>query len=977
MKRKAWTALLVASLVSWSAGVVFGQGVQTGVLTGTVTDADNLVLPGVSVTISSPALQGQRTTFTDGNGVYSVRGLPPGVYTVRFELAGMRTVEATQTVDLGLPARVDARLQLDTLTETVTVTAELPSMVTTTSVSANYRGEMVDKLASPRTIQGVAELAPGLTDNTPNVGQVTISGAFAYDNQFLVDGVDVADNLFGTANNLFIEDAIEEVQILTSGISAEFGRFGGGVVNAVTKSGSNRFSGSFRDNVYDPEWTTQTPFEEERNLSRSGDQQNIYEWTLGGPVLRDHVWFFHAGRHQETSTPTPFPQTGIANTNVAKNDRFEIKGTATVLRDQTFQAQYLRNHTAQTQPTFVFSIDPSTIVSRTLPNDLVVGAWRGVLSDKFFATFQVSRRKFAFEDSGGTSTNILDSPFLSRGFTSGVPATQHYNSPYFDATDPENRNNRQITGSLSYFLTTRGLGTHDIKVGYENFQTTRTGGNSQSSTNYVFQTDYLLNGTVPALDAGQKPIPIFRPGLSRIQDWSPTRGARLDITTQSIYVHDRWAYNSRASFDVGFRGEFVRSEATGGIVGVDTNTFVPRLGAMFSLTEDGRTTLQTTYARYGGKYSEAQIGRNTPVGTPDLLLYEYTGAAGQGLDFAPAFDLANYRIIGGSFPLATVFFDDGLRAPTSDEFTVSIGRQINRGALKATYQWRSVSGFIEDFIDDPTADGKVNVVVNGINFGTFDKTFWRNTDEPIRDYQALVFQGNYRPASRWSADVNYTLQLENNGNFEGEGTNTPGSSTVIGDYPEVFGGTWDRQNALGRLNDFQRHKLRAWTTYGFDVGKVGTLDASLLYRYNSALTYSLAATGVPTTATQLGRNPGYARPPQSQTLYFEDRGQQLFESAHQVDLGLLYQVPVWDTLRPWLKLEFYNVFNSQPLVGFNTAVTVDPNSPRDADGLPTGYIKGSNFGLATGTASYPRATTTPGGAAQYARTFLMSFGLRF
>jgi hypothetical protein len=970
---------LLAAVMLFVSVTAFAQGVQTGVLTGTVTDADGLVLPGVTVTVTSPALQGARSTVTDANGVYSLRGLPGGTYTVRFELSGMKEVEVQQRVDIALTARVDAQLQLATLSEVVTVTGDTPTLVTSVTNGATLSGEMIDKLASPRTIQGVAELAPGLTDNTPNAGQVTISGGFAYDNQFLVDGVDVADNLFGTANNLFIEDAIQEVQVLTSGISAEFGRFGGGVVQAVTKSGSNRFAGSFRDNMYKPSWTTQTPYEERNNLPRTGDVQNIYEWTLGGPILRDRLWFFHAGRRQETTTPQPFQQTGIANSNSAKNNRFEIKGTATIFDDQTFQGQYLRNNTVQVQPSFAFSIDPSTVVNRDLPNDLWSANWRGVISDQLYATAQVSRRKFGFVGSGGTSTAILDSPFLTRGFTSGVPASLHYNSPYFDSADPENRNNRQITGSLSYFLTTSRLGTHDLKVGYENFETTRTGGNSQSATSYVFQTDYLLNGSVPALDTNNKPIPVFTPGFSRIQNWQATRGAQLDITTQSFFLHDRWAVNPRLALDLGVRGEFVRSEATGGIVGVDTTTWVPRLGATFDVTGDGNTTFQTSYARYGGKYSESQIGRNTPVGTPNLLTYEYRGQPGQGLGYAPGFDLANYAIIGGSFPLETVVFDEGLRAPTTDEFVVALARQLGgRGAVKASYQWRTASGFIEDFLDNPGPDGKVTIVQNGINFGTFDKVYWRNTDEPIRDYQAMVFQGNYRMRSNWTADAHWTLQLKNDGNFEGEGANTPGSSTFIGDYPEVYGGDWDRQNAVGRLNDFQRHKLRAWTTYGLTLGKLGTIDSSLIYRYNSAQTYSLAATGQALSATQLARNPGYARAAgQAQTLFFDERGSETFEETHQVDLGFLYQIPVWSTLRPWLKVELYNVFNNQNLVFFNTNVTPDATSPLDEDGLRTGFVRGSNFGTARSQADYPRATTTPGGSALYARTFLMSFGLRF
>lgn len=967
---------LVALAVVLLANAAWAQGVQTGVLTGTVVDTEGLVLPGVTVTVTSPSLQGARTTVTDGNGVYSVRGLPPGNYTVQFELSGLRTVTAEQRVDLGLTARVDATMQLATVTEQITVTAELPTLVTSTTGGANYRLEEIDRLAAPRTVQGVAALAPGLTENTPNAGQVTIAGGFAYDNQFLIDGVDIADNLFGNPNNLFIEDAIEEVQVLTSGISAEFGRFGGGVINAVTKSGSNRFSGSFRDNLYRPDWTTQTPFEEQQDIERDGPLQHVYEWTLGGPILRDRVWFFHAGRRQEASTPQTFGQTGIAYERASENNRFELKGTATPVDNHTVQASYLRNNTSQGQPSFTFSIDPQTLVSRELPNDLWVASYRGVLSNTLFATVQVSQRNFGFRNTGGTSSDIVNSPFITRGFATGVPSVLHFNAPYFDSSDPEDRNNQQIAASLSYFATTGGFGSHDIKAGIERFTSTRTGGNSQSSTGYVFNTDYLAAGGNPVLGADQRLIPIFVPGQSRLENWLPTRGAQIDIATTSFYVHDRWSATPRLTFDIGARVEAVRSEATGDIVGTDTTTVVPRLAASWDVTGDGSTTVQATYAHYAGKYSETQFADNTDVGTPSLLLYEYTGPAGQGLNFGPAFDLANYRVIGGNFPTANVFFADGLTSPVTREFTASIGRQLGRGAAKLTYQQRDVTGFIEDFVLDPTASGKVSVVRDGLNFGTFDAVVFDNTDEPTREYAALILQGNYRATDRWTANAHWTLQLRNDGNFEGEATNQPGISSVFGNYPEIYTPGYARNNPEGRLNDFQRHKVRAWTTYLWDFGRFGSADTSLVWRFDSAQTYSLTAT-VPTSAIQLARNPGYARPPQSQTLYFGERGSEFYEPSHVFDVAMTYQVPVFRTLRPWVKFEVYNLFNDQSLVAYNTAITADPDSPRDSEGLATGFVRGANFGRATANTHFPRATTTPSGDALYARTFLMSFGIRF
>ncbi|HEY6360602.1 MAG TPA: TonB-dependent receptor, partial [Vicinamibacterales bacterium] len=928
----AWALVVAFAATAW------GQGVQTGALTGTVRDQSGLVLPGATVTATSPALQGAREAVSDANGVYSIPGLPPGVYTVRFGLGGMQPLEITQRVDLGVTARADVTLVLANVAETVQVVAETPSILATVQGGMNIRTEVSDKLATPRTLWGLAELAPGLTDNTPNGTQVTIGGGFAYDNQFMVNGVDIADNIFAQPNNLFIEDAIEEVQVLTSGISAEFGRFGGGVVNAITKSGGNDFSGSGRVNLYSPSWTERTPFERTNNTPRNRDVQQNYEGTVGGPVLRDRLWFFGAGRTQESSSPAPLQDTGIAFSNQATNRRGEIKFTGTFARNHTVLGSYLRNNSEQTQVAIPGSMELSTVITRQLPNDLWVVNYRGTLR-QVLVSLQVSRRRFQFLNAGGTETDILRSPFRSRGVLSGVPTNRYYNAPYFDATDPENRNNRQVSGSASWLLTTTRVGSHDLKAGFENYQTTYRGGNSQTATGYVFRSDYLIAGGRPALDAQGRVIPVFQPGVSRVDNWLATRGAVIDIMTNSFYVHDRWTASNRLTFDLGTRFEMVDSDATGDIATVDTRTVVPRLGASYDVTGSGRWIAQATYGHYAGKYTEAIFANNTDVGNPSQIVYGYTGPPGQGVDFVPGFDLGNYtQLITGNFPTANVTFDQGLHSPVSKEITLALATQIGRrAAFRVMYQQRAIGGFIEDYIDDPSPNGKVTVIRNGVNFGTFDKVFWRNSDEPTRKYRAFIFQGNRRFSDRWSFDGSWTLQIRNDGTFEGEAENAPGVPTVIGDYPEYY--DLDRTNPDGRLNDFQRHKIRLWTTYTLGLGRAGSVDAGLMYRYNSALTYSLFASGVPTTAIQAARNPGYANYPVTQTVFFGERGTEEFSGSQLVDLAITYGIPVFRDLRPWIKLEGFNIFNNQNLVGHNVQVTPRAGGPVDATGLPLEYTR--------------------------------------
>ena len=116
----------------------------------------------------------------------------------------------------------------------------------------------------------------------------------------MVNGVDVNDNLFGSANDLFIEDAILETSVLAHGVSRVVGRFSGGVVNVVTKSGGNSFSGSFRQNLSNPAWIAETPRQKQNGIVNPSRVSKNYEGTMGGPVVRDRLWFFSAGRYENS-----------------------------------------------------------------------------------------------------------------------------------------------------------------------------------------------------------------------------------------------------------------------------------------------------------------------------------------------------------------------------------------------------------------------------------------------------------------------------------------------------------------------------------------------------------------------------------------------------------------------------------------------------------------------------------------------------
>jgi len=986
----ALRAVVVVFLTFGVAAGGLAQGVQSGNIRGTVRDQQGLPVPGATVTASSPALQGSRTVVTDGEGGYALQNLPPGTYEVKFELSGFNTITQSTEVRLGLSVEQSVSLRPSGVAETVYVVAQTPAPIATPIVGANFEHDQIELLATPRTLEGIAQLSPGLTENSPQAGQVVINGAFAFDNVFMVNGVDVNDNLFAQPQNLFIEDAIQETQILTSGISAEYGRFSGGVINAITKSGGNTFSGSGRVNFLNPSWTTPTPFEVAHgqatvDAAHPNTLQKVFEGTFGGPIVKDGLWFFSSGRYASLTTPQTLAVVGTAISQEDTNKRGEIKLTATLAQAHTIQGGYLTDPRTVSNTSGIpiaSIIDPAVLITRSLPNWYYFTNYHGSVHNNILLEAQYSERHFQFVGDGGTSTNVLDSPFVS-------PSTGlFFNAPYFDASDPTSRNNRQFTSSMT--TSWNAGGRHLTKGGYEFFRSQLIGGNSQSSTGYVFNTDFLTNASGgPAFDAQGRLIPVFVPGDSSIDYYPAIRGATLNINNNSLYVQDHWAINDHWSADLGARFEHVHAISSGDITSVKTQRVVPRLAASYDVKGNGNHVVHLSYGQYSGRYNEAQIAPNSPVGNPADIFTVYSGPAGQGRNFAPGFDVRNYPVNADAsvtVPTANVFTAGNLSSPLTHEVTASYGVNLGRGKglAEATYVFRRTGNLVEDF--QTIADGFTNVVAYGINAGLVTNVVYRNTDQLYREYQGLVFQSNYRLNRSWSVNGHYTLQLENNGNYEGEGTSRPGRVSFFGNYPEAFDAA--RNYPDGRLQDFQRHRLRLWSVYNLGMGHAGTLSVSGLWRVDSGLAYSLVAINQPLTTVQrsLIAAAGYPDSPSTvgNMVFFGDRGSQTFPGYGLFDTSINYNIPVWNHVSPWVKLDIFNLFDNQKLIAWNTTITPNRNGPVDNLGLPTTYIQGAAFGTATGNTvsnlnntgfnAYPLAFS---GGTRGGRTFRLAVGIRF
>lgn len=278
-----------------------------GVVAGKARDAAGKPLAGITVRLSGPALQGFRIVKTDDGGFYRFALVPPGGgYTIDFYAEGFTSVKKSLDVNLGQTTNADVMIAA-----VASATVEVEDgrgFIDKTDVkrSTNFTSKDFDTL--PRTSRGLttaALLSPGVT-TTPNSsgGRVTVRGAQGFGTRYLLNGVDISDNAFGGSNGTgqyYIDDSVAEIQILQSPVNAKYGGFSGGVVQAITKTGSNSFSGILRANVSRQSWNALLPVGQSRpfvnsdnlypNPSQSDGQNLAYTAFFSGPIIQDKLWF--------------------------------------------------------------------------------------------------------------------------------------------------------------------------------------------------------------------------------------------------------------------------------------------------------------------------------------------------------------------------------------------------------------------------------------------------------------------------------------------------------------------------------------------------------------------------------------------------------------------------------------------------------------------------------------------------------------
>ncbi|MBI4476942.1 MAG: TonB-dependent receptor [Acidobacteria bacterium] len=550
-RRVSRFSVLTMTLVVLSGALASAQDFR-GRVNGVVTDNTGAVLPGVTVTATSPALIQPQVQVTGGDGAYRFLALPPGLYTLAFELPGFTTLRREDIrVVINQTLTVDAQLQVATLQETVTVTGESPVVdTTTTTMGTNFTKELLTEIPNARDIWAAMAQAPGMQMTSYDVGGShtgTQTGYRTYgfddQNQTKLEGIDTTE---GTSANAGYFDfgSFEEFSVGGAGNSAE--SFAGGASLSISvKSGGDRFSGNWysdwegdatiSDNVPDnlrvSNQRDNNGFFVRSALRRGNpiDRQYDLNGNVGGPIWKRKAWFFYSYRlNDQYKTILGFDELERSKLS----NKYTFKGTFQLGKNNQIIGFLNKREKLQDKR----GIGPSTPLSaaryQSSRNYPMKVEWTSVLGSRAFLDVMAAHWYNFFPLRPTIEAGLYSGPW-------GPGRLDTATNVFFDggannSYQDQKRFKPQFYASLSYFQD-GWHGSHDFKFGYDWKRDRRKRGLDQP-----FDIFYRDNrGLVNQVDLYNTPV-------------APIN----DVVYNAAFVSDTWKYNNRLTLNLGGRLEF-------------------------------------------------------------------------------------------------------------------------------------------------------------------------------------------------------------------------------------------------------------------------------------------------------------------------------------------------------------------------------------------------------------------------------------
>lgn len=945
MNRSVHRVCLVAAAVTClllTAPFVSAQE-TTGSVEGTVTGPDGEVLPGVSVTIQGSGLPGGRTAVSNEVGRYRMPSVPPGTYTVSAQLEGFQPSATPEfRVNLASELTIDLPMQLE-VGEEILVTSDVPLIsITASDTSATISKEWIEKLPVGREFAGVITQAGGTDYQPDKTGGYSIDGASGSENTWIIDGIDTTSLQTGEQAQLLNTDFVEEVQIKSGGYMPEFRASTGGVINAVTKTGGNEFAGDVHVYYEDDGMAgdrrplparSQTIDAGELITYRNDGSDRIEPgFTLGGPIVRDRMWFF-AGYSPATIQTDRFVEfsDGASGVYSREEDReywvanLSASAGAFYFRlgansDAYERDNILPDSSLPERPNTSPSDPDDYNVDRDAPGESYTLHADWLPTDSFQATLSGGHFEYDTQDTG-----FYSDPWLTHSGL-GAPCSLFPGQcvPAFDtplgSVTPSNtgtvfdlfeRDYAQLAGT---FFLDQAVGDHEIKLGYLNEEIGNSVFDGYSNTRLIFywgDTITDLEGNVRAGDLG----------MYRVLQIA-TQG-EISGTNESIFLQDSWRPIDRLTLNFGIRAdhEEVPSYSADPNVPDPAISFdyddkmAPRFGFAYDVMGDGRwkaygsygifydtTKLEMPRGLFGGDkwvdwwyaldtFDWQSIADTCRIQEPNALDPPPVGCPGE------FFFRVDQRHPANDPDDPTI--DPNLKPMESDEATLGLERLLgNNMVIGARYVRKRLDRTIEDVGINVPGVGTVYTISNpgeGVATDILGPGF-PNMPRPRRDYDAatLSFRKNF--SNNWALNASYTYS-KLYGNYSGlassdeDGRNSPNVNRFFDGLQMLY----DPQGrpVYGRLHSDRPHVFKAQFIYQMPFGTTVGLS-------------QFAGSGIP-ESTVMEVSPGLPFFPNGRG----DMGR--MDTLTQTDLTLSHDFRLGGRVGLELSLEIFNLFDEEAM----------------------------------------------------------------
>jgi carboxypeptidase family protein/TonB-dependent receptor-like protein len=884
-------ALLAVMVLLFPGALLAQTSRTTGALQGTVTDTKGSPLPGVTVTVTSPQLQGSRTEVTDTDGKYAIPALPPGTYRAEYTLSGVKNQvrEGIEVHAQQAPA-INVSMEIG-VSETVTVTASQvvvdPTQTQTQHVMDQDHLKYTAVGSANRSYQNVLTQAPGV--NTAG-GNPQVSGANNAQNDWYVDGVNSTDPVTHTFGGNMAFDAIQEISIVTLGKDAEY-KSSGGTVNVITKSGGNQFSGSFDYRYNDPDYLVQGSekkfvapayfggplgaeslrFDKKLQTDKSEQPQA----TLGGPIMRDKLWFFVATHKPETNRVAPnlFGFQPADRTFTGWNTHGKL--TFTPLTNQTFTGKFTDSHalitsTASNGTSSFFR--PEAETSQTQHSWIYAGAYDAVLSPKWLANLQFSHRPSSlasFPQSGDLKTvGITDSPTSIRSA---------------NATNNQGRTaeRNELIGSTTYYL--EKMGTHAFKFGVNAEHTEFTSYNNATgdpSTISGFDAatfcnpafTYTIGGVANHLPAGAQCTAIMTTNVNtttavrRIAMGIILPESTVEGDSRSFYIQDEWRPIPRLTARLGVRYDTTDWDNHGGAPPPSFELWQPRVGVAYDIFDNASTVVHA----YGGK-----------IGDENQLTYPSFGVAQPLISLRfnqNASGVWSFSPTGSLFSASGGLYDDKVDPSYSNQFSAGVTQRLFRNtSVDLTLEKRTQHNLFEDYC------GSLN---DPLDCYITNQPGPAGSPQALRaDWRGAILKIDSRPVNWIDLSFSWTHSKS-----RGSTESTQNQNTSFDTWPNNF------INTYGYLSDDARERLKlngyARLPWNFIFG--------VSHFWDSGQTYSISRTDAVSGGTE----------------FLEPRGSRRLPHLSQTDIQLQKDFDI-GRFKIGLIGSVQNLFNTETVTGVN------------------------------------------------------------